>query len=188
MQLRITSKVAQIGINRTPGKLEINQSKPEINMKTQPPKIQIKSEQSKVQIDQYPCFKEEGQKNVEDLIKDQAVFAKQKAQQGISRIVRQGNQMAAIENKRDVIPSQAKENAHDLFNKEADVGVIPKSRPKINFAGGKAETTAEWGKVNINAKVSKPNINYTKGQLEIYLKQKNSLNIEWVGEKFNRLG
>ncbi|QZY57541.1 DUF6470 family protein [Crassaminicella profunda] len=184
----MTSTRAQIGINRTPGKLEINQPNPELKMHTQPPKIQIKSEQSKVQIDQYVCFKEEGQKNVEDLIKDNAAFAKQKSLQGIARIVRQGNEMAAIENKGDVIPSQARENAHDLFNKEFNIGVIPKSRPQINFTGGTVDIQSEWGKVTFDAKVSKPNINYTRGKLETYLKQKNSLNIEVVGGEFNRVG
>lgn len=188
MDIRITTTRAQIGINNTPAKLEIKQPKADVKMNITQPKMKIHSEQSKVNIDQYQCFAECGQKNDRDLIKDNAAFSKQKALQGIARIVKQGNQSAAIGNGVDPTPSQAKENAYGMFEKDFDIGVIPKSRPKITFTGGKVDIKATPGEVNVNVKTNKPNINYTRGKLEVYLKQKNSINIEYVGRKFNQIG
>ncbi|QXM07420.1 hypothetical protein KVH43_07105 [Crassaminicella indica] len=168
--------------------MSIQQPKADIKMTTKLPKVEIHTEPVKVQIDQYPCRAEIGFKNYIDLTKDTASFAKQKAMEGIARIVRQGNEMAAIQNKTDVIPEQAEENAYHLFDKEFNFDLIPKSRPKIDFIGGKVDIKPIEGKVNMDVGVNKPIIDYKMGKVDIYLRQKNSINIEYVGGRFNQLG
>ncbi|QEK13561.1 hypothetical protein FQB35_02390 [Crassaminicella thermophila] len=168
--------------------MEIKQPKADVTLNIEHPKLEIHSEQVKVQIDQYPCRAEEGLKNYIDLTKDNAAFAKQKAMEGIARIVSQGNQLAAIQNGGNPIADQAEENAYNLFDKEFNFDLIPKSRPKIDFIGGKVDIKFIEGKVKPQVKVNKPIINYTVGKFEIYLRQKNSINIEYVGKKFNQLG
>ncbi|MDK2919036.1 MAG: hypothetical protein PWQ37_1769 [Candidatus Petromonas sp.] len=179
--LKINTSPALIGINTTPGKMEITQPKADINMNTEHPRIEIHSEQVRVQIDQYQCFAEAGLKNYLDLTKETVQLAKQAAMQGIERIVRQGNELAAIENGLDPIPNQAEENAFELFKKEFNFDLIPKSRPKIDFKGGTVDIKVHEGKVNMDIKVNKPQINYTPGKVEIYLRQKNSIDIQYVG-------
>jgi hypothetical protein len=188
MEIRINTTPALIGINRTPGKMEIQQPKADINMNTTLPKVEIHTEPVKVQIDQYPCRAEAGLKNYIDLTKDNASFSKQKAMEGIARIVRQGNEMATIQNNQDPIPQQADENAYHLFEKEFNFDLIPKSRPNIDFVGGAVDIKPIEGKVNMDVKVNKPIIQYQRGKVEVYLRQKNNLNIEWVGGKFNQIG
>ncbi|WIF96132.1 DUF6470 family protein [Caminicella sporogenes] len=185
--IRITSLPALIGINTIPAKLEIIQPKADVNMHTELPKVQMHTEQVKVQIDQYQCFAEAGLKNYLDLTKDTAQFAIQALLQGIERIVRQGNELAAIENEADPIPVQSKENAFELFNKDYNIETIPKSRPKIDFKGGTVDIKVHEGKTDIDVKVNKPQINYIPGKVEIYLRQKNSINIEYIGEKINTI-
>ncbi|TCO76468.1 DUF6470 family protein [Marinisporobacter balticus] len=185
MDLRITTTPALIGIQTNSAKIELHQQQADMQMNIEQPKLEIHTEQGKVQIDQYPCRAEEGLKNNIDLLKDTAVFAKQKAMQGIERIVRQGNQFAAIQNKTDAVAEQAEENAYHLFDKEFNFGSVPKSRPNIDFTGGNVEINVVEGKVNLQVKVNKPTLNYTRGNVEVYLRQKNSINIEYVGKKLN---
>lgn len=188
MGIQIRTTNAQIGIQTTNAKLEIQQPKADVQMKTQHARVEIESEQAKVQIDQSACFAEAGLKNYLELTKHNASFAKQRAQQGIARIVRQGNEFINIQNKTDAVARQAEENAFQLFEKDFNVGLMPKSRPKISFTEGKANIKPIMGKVEINVNVNKPIVNYRKGNVEVYLKQKNSINIEYTGKEFNLLG
>ncbi len=184
--LKITSTPALIGIKTTPGKLDIRQPKADVNMHTEHPKVEIKNDLPKVKIDQYQCFAEAGLKNFSDLNKEGAQLARQAAMEGIARRVRQGNELAAIETKTDPIPSQAEENAFELFNKEFNFDLVPKSRPKIELIRGKADITLHRGKVEMDVRVNKPIINYTRGKVEIYLKQRNSIEIEHIENRFDR--
>ncbi len=184
--LIINTTPALIGISTTPGKLSIQQPKADVSMHTEHPKVEIDNKFPKVKIDQYECFAERGMKNYLDLTKETVQLAKQSAMQGIERRVRQGNELAAIENGRNPIARQAEENAFELFNKEFGLDFIPKSRPRIELIEGKPKITVHEGKVNIDVKVNKPIINYTRGKVDIYLRQKNSIDIQYVGEKIDK--
>lgn len=185
--LKISTTPALIGINRTPGKLEIQQPGPDVNMNTQHPKVEIDSELPKVQIDQYQSFADAGLKNFLDLTREAAQLGKQAAMRGIERRVRQGNELADIQNGFGAIPRQAQENAFELFNKEFNIGTVPKSRPKIDLIEGKVNIQVHEGKVNMDVKVNRPTIDYTRGKVDIYLRQKNSIEIQYIGSKFDKV-
>lgn len=187
MDLKITTTPAQIGIKTTPARLEIQQPKADVALNIEHPRVEIDSEPIQVQIDQYQCFAEAGLKNFLDLTKEGAQIAKNKAMQGIERIVSQGNALAAIHQGGNPIADQAEENAFHLDDAEFNFDLIPKSRPKIDFIGGEVDIKVIEGKVNPKVKVNKPIVDYTRGKVEIYLKQKNSINIEYVGKKFNQI-
>lgn len=183
--ITINTTPALIGIQTIRSKLEIMQPKAEVNMNIEHPKVEIHTEQVKAQIDQYECFAEAGLKNYLDLTREAAQLGKQAVMQGIERIVRQGNELAAIENQTDPIPYQAEENAFELFNKDYNIGTIPKSRPKIDFKGGTVDIKVHEGKVNLDVKINKPRIDYIPSKVEIYMRQKNSIDIQYVGEKID---
>lgn len=184
--LKITTTPALIGINTTPAKIEIQQPKPEISMHTEHPRVEIKNELPKVIIDQYECFADAGLKNFLDLTKEAAQLGKQAALQGIERRVNQGNQMKDIHKDFNPIAQQADYNAFELFNKQFTFGTVPKSRPKIELKEGKPHIEFREGRVDFDVKLSKPIVNYSRGSVEIYLRQKNSIDIEYVGNKIDK--
>lgn len=188
MDLRITTTPALIGINRTPGGLDMRQPKADMELNIEHPKVEIHSELGQVRIDQSQCFAEAGLKSYAELTADNAGFARQKVMQTIEKIVRQGDEMMAIETKGDPIPEQAEENAFLWDDVEVNLDLIPKSRPKIDFVGGTVDIQVKEGRVNLQVQVNKPMVNYTPAKIDVYLRQKNSIQIEYVGAKFNQLG
>ncbi|MBB6216414.1 hypothetical protein HNQ80_002514 [Anaerosolibacter carboniphilus] len=185
MDLRITSTPALIGINTIPWKVEIQQPKADVELNTQHPKVEIHSEQVQVQIDQSKCFSEAGLKPISELSKENADLGHQKVMEGIARRVRQGHELAAIHKGGNPIASHAAENAFHLDDKEFTFDLIPKSRPKIDFIGGTVDINVIEGKVDMEVQVNKPIIDFTRGKVEIYLRQRNSIQIEYVGNSLN---
>lgn len=182
MGFQINTVKAQIGINTTKGEFSIRQPKGEQSITTEKTKLHIDSELPKVKIDQYQCFAEAGLKNYMDLTRENTQYATQKLQEAIQRYISDGDRMAMIgNNMSDAIPELAYQNSMDK-EKVFDIGTIPKSRPKINVTG-RLDISWDIGKANIEYKVNKPQINITKNKVEIYLKQKPSIEINYVNEK-----
>ncbi|SHH69849.1 hypothetical protein SAMN02745135_01724 [Caloranaerobacter azorensis DSM 13643] len=181
MSLQITTTRVMIQINIIDGKMSICQPRGEQNIHTTMPKVRIEFEKPKVIIDQYQCFAEAGLKNYLDLTKEAARFGYQKVLEGIARIAEDGDRMAQIENGMPpAIPELAEKNAWEELDYNIDF--IPKSRPKIDVEG-RLKIDWELGKVNIDYKVNKPIINFQRGKVEIYLKQKPSIKIRYIDVK-----
>lgn len=117
-----------------------------LSIQTTYPKVQIDRQLPKVIIDQYQCFAEAGLKNNADFGADSVAYAYSKGAEGIDTIVSEGNRMGAIETGNlDVITDIAFESG--LEEKEFNVDIIPKSRPKIEVEGH-LNIEYEMGKVN----------------------------------------
>ncbi len=185
MDLKITTQPALIGIKTTPARLSIQQRKADVEMNTEHPKVEIRTEPIRVQIDQYECFAEAGLKNLFDLTLENAGYSYRQAMAGIERIARQGNEMADIHLNTNPIADQAEENAYELYVHEVNFDMIPKSRPKIDFVGGDLDIRVKEGGPNIKVQINKPIIRYHPGKVEIYLRQKHSVHIEYVGKKLD---
>ena len=117
-----------------------------LSIQTTYPSVQIDRQLPKVIIDQYQCFAEAGLKNNADFAADSVSYAYSKGAEGINTIVSEGNRMGAIETGNfDVITDIAFESG--LEEKEFNVDIIPKSRPKIEVEG-RLNIEYEMGKVN----------------------------------------
>lgn len=182
MRLSITTVKPILEHNTTWGKMNIEQPKGEQSITQIPPRMEIDRELPKVIIDQYQCFAEAGLKNYRDLTLDNVQFAKQKVAEAISRIISDGRRMASIENNMpEAIPELAKRNSQKP-EKQFIFDLIPKSRPKIDVTG---HLNINWqlGKADINYRPVKPNIDYQRGSVDIYLKQRPSIEINFIDEK-----
>jgi len=189
MDLRIASTPALIGIQTTHGKLEIKQPTADMQLNIEHPRVEIQTEQGQIHIDQYQCFAEAGLKNALDLAIDNTAYANQKLSQAVSRMVEQGDAMvAALHRGTDMIAIHAQENVFARYSSEFDIGTIPKSRPEIDFSGGTVEINVIEGRINPQVQLQKPIIDATRTKVDIYLRQRNSINIEYVGKRVNTLG
>lgn len=181
--LRITKTDGLIGIKTTPAKMNISQSKIELEINQKQSKVIINKEPMQIKIDQSQCFNEAGLKNNSALSEDMVQRATQNFLQGLNRTVSEGNTLAAIENNVNALAEIAANN----FIQVADwnIDFIPKSRPKIEFVGGNMDISVDEGYVEINARTSKPIIDVEIGGVEIYLRQKPELNIEFIGDNLD---
>lgn len=185
MDLRITTRHGLVGINTTQGKMNINYGKSNFRIQTKKPKMNMEITQPKVKIDQSKPLAEIGLKKISDFIKTNAGKGKQVCSQGISRIVQQGNELARIETGSNAISSQARYNAFDQYKKEVNIDFIPKSRPQVDLQEGKVDINLEKGEVSIQSKPQEVNLDYNVGKIEVYLRQKPFIDIEYTGNNLD---
>ncbi len=185
MALEIRTKPALIGIKRTPGNQSIEQPKAKVEGSISFAKVNIESTLPKVQIDQNQSFNESGLKDNKTFSSDYVNFAKQKMQESMGRIADQGNQLAEIHLGGDPIADQALYNAFDQFYHEFGMVTMPRTRPEITVIEGKIDTKVQEGKIEGKIVPQKPILNYKVGKTEAYLKQMNSISIEYLGERLD---
>lgn len=181
MDLRITTQNGFIGINTTPGKMNIDYGKSNYNLQTRNPKIDMEITQPKVKIDQTKPLAEIGLKNIFDFTSSNVQKGRQAAFRGIGKIAKQGDELARIEMGSNIIASQAEYNAFEQNKKEVNIDFIPKSRPKIELKEGKVNINVQEGEVDIQSKPQDVNLNLNRGKVEIYLRQKPFIDIEYIG-------
>lgn len=181
--LRITSTDALIGINTIPANISISQPKADFEIHQKHAKVDVRTEPIEIRIDQRQCFNEAGLKDNTAFMEDNVQEAKQNLLQWIGRVSSEGNMMAAIENNMDAIAEIALDNSIQVY--DFNVDFLPKSRPKIDFIGGKVDIQVDEGYVELKTKPNKPVIDVKVGGVQIYLRQNPELKIEYIGNNMD---
>jgi len=184
--IKITSQPALIGVDRQEGQLSIQQNQHPMKLNITGPKLNLQIEDAVLYIDQSQCFAEAGLKNHMELTRTFNAKAKQKAIQAIGRIASEGRQMADIHRGKAIgrIAQQRSTTKEKQFNFD----MIPKSRPKITVEEGRVDSALQRGTVDIQMEDYRPQIDFQPDKVEIYLRQKNSINIEYVGNHLDTYG
>ncbi|KAB3526644.1 DUF6470 family protein [Alkaliphilus serpentinus] len=186
MQIRIQSQSALIGINSNFGEFSIQQNQWPMKLSTKDSKLHIQSEEAVLLIDQSRCFAEAGLKSTMEMSRELANKGRVAALQATARIAGEGKEMADIHNGM-AIARQAKAR-YAAKEKSFNFDMIPKSRPEIEVIQGEVSGYVERGYIDLNMGKITPDIKYYRGDINIYLKQKNYLKIDFVGENVNVLG
>ena len=177
--LNITTVKGQIGISTTRGYHTMSSPKGEQTISTTKPKMTISGESPKVIIDSYECWAERGFKNNIDLLTESAQLGRQAVLKAINRIVADGNRMADIRRRTPpVIPELAAKNAMPP-QYEFNYTAIPKSRPKIDVTGS-LNINWQLGETHIDYTPRKPEIEYNRGKVEIYMERHPEIKIEYI--------
>ena len=187
MQLQINSIRGQLGIIRHDAVLSIRQPRAQVKMTSMPAELNTRTEHIKVRIDQSQCFSESGLKRVFELSDELAARARQAVLEGIAAVAVEGNRMSMIENKSNAVVEIALDKT---FTPPADfnVDLMPKSRPKIEFEGGKVHFDPVLGGVNIEVQVNPPEISATPASIEYFWQQKPFFRMEFIGNNIDVLG
>lgn len=186
MGLSISTTPARLSINTIPGGLEYHTMDAKLELKQKQPKVNIKTEQPMVLIDQSQCFAESGLKNNTDFMKGQAQQGYQKLMKFIAKKAKDGDAMAKIGNKANIMINIAKNGA---FTKhEFGLGSMPQSRPRINVTGGTVDIKAEFlnnvGERNgVTGKYTAGDINfdYTATVVDVKVASYGSIDIRYTG-------
>ncbi len=176
--LRISQTYAQIGIQTQRGQLNINTTQPKLNMQQEHVQVEIETELPRVHIDQYQCFAEAGLKNNADLAKEVEQLAKKQLMKYINKKTSESERLLQIYRGGNPFAEFAKRDAYET--KQFNVDVIPKSRPKIEVTG-EVKTSFRPGGVQFSAQNGIVDIQATRSNVDIYLKQRQSIQIQYVG-------
>jgi len=181
------SQMALIGIQTEKATFNQQTTLPKLNLQIENPEIQIESTQPKVYIDQTEAFADAGLKTPERLTRDFVNEAKQAMMQSIARIAQQGDQLTEIQNVSDdtVIANQAYENAFGQFEYDWGYTHIPKSGPEFTPVKGEVNISLKEGSVSGQLEKGTVNHEFRRGKIDIYLRQKNSLEINVVEDRFD---
>ena len=182
--IQIDTVKAQIYVKTTNAKVKIESPPADFEMHTKQAKILIQKEPIKLRIDQSQCFNESGLLNNEAQLEDNKNRSQQAVLQGIARKVSEGNQMAMIENGANMISEIAYSSTFDI--REYDMGIMPMSKPQIDFIGGELDIKVDDGYVQINSKPNMPKIDYEAGAVETSMSQQPSISIRYIGENIDK--
>jgi len=142
MGLEIRTTPARIEMECIPGRLSINTRNARLELSQKQAKVNITTEQPTVLINQYPCFAEEGLKNNTDLSREWSQRGYQAAMEFIAKKAQDGDAMAKIGNKANIMIDIARRNMQVVH--EFGFGTMPVSRPEFQVVGGTVELEAEF--------------------------------------------
>lgn len=184
-QIRLQQTYAQIGIRTIQPVQEIQQIPAELSIKQNPPKMEIERNPSKLFIDQEQAWNELNLKDLATFSSDMVEYSKQEAMEAVAEIAQEGDQLASIEHKTDAISAIATNKANP-GPVDFNIAFIPSpGSVKIHYTP--TELHIEWkqGGAEIESTQHKPIHNYTPGKTEVYLRQMQELQIDFVGINVN---
>ncbi len=186
MGLFIQTTPARISIETVDCKIERKSMMARLELKQKPPVVNIKTELPRVLIDQYECFAEEGLKNNYDLLKEQSDNAYRHVMEYIARVSQDGDAMAKIGNKANIMIDIAQRNS--VTTHEFGMVTVPMSRPKIDAVGGTVEFDPEpINDIGMRNGVTgtyipaQADFNYTPGKVNTRVESYGSIEIKYTG-------
>lgn len=170
-QIQIRQQYASIGMDTTPDQLSIEQPKAEVNLKTTPLKIDIQSSQGQLEIDQSKAWDALGCGNNLKFMDRIYAQCRQFALEGTAAIVEDGNRMADITNKSNAFADIARE--HFLAERPVNYFEYASSgNVNIHYTASPPKFNVQPGKVQVDVQVNHPVIDFQRGHINTYLRQK----------------
>jgi hypothetical protein len=183
MALQIRTQPAILAYKISKPEQNIQQPKAQVEGSISHAKIRVEGTTPRITIDQTQAFNESGLKNIEAFAAEYVQLGKQKMQESAGRIAEQGDQLSDIHLGGNPIADQAMYNAFDQFYHEFGMVTMPRSGPAINVIEGRLDIQVTEGQVTGQIRAQKPIVDYKQGRIERYMKQYNSIEINYVGEK-----
>jgi hypothetical protein len=188
MGLSISHTDIQIGMERTPSKLNIETQNARLDLHQTYAKLNIRTDPPRVLIDQYECRASAGLKNDYDLLQEASQRAYQHIMEYIGQTAEDGDRLAAIQNRGNPIVDIAVRDANPQH--EFGIGFIPKVRPAIDVTGSiQIEPVLdENGATNGVKGDYTPGVvtySYEPGQINVYVKRYPSVNIQYVSNNID---
>jgi hypothetical protein len=185
-QIRLHQTYAQIGLRTTQPVQEMEQQPAEQSIKQVPATLTIERKPSQLNIDQEQMWNELNLKSPSVLSEDMVNFAKQEALEAIAQKAQEGDQLAEIEKKSDMIVSIAESKANP-GPIEFNIGFIPSyGSVKIHYTPSELNVDWKQGGAEIETIPHKPIHNYKPGKTEVYMRQMQNLQIDFVGGNLDR--
>ncbi|RUS42590.1 DUF6470 family protein [Cohnella sp. AR92] len=170
-QISISSQRGLIGIDSEPGRYEIRTFRPQLEVETTKPQMTAHTAPGTLNIDNSDT--QNALTGGKPVVFWERIYSqyKQVVQQNIQRIVDEGNQMGDLRIKRNPIPDMA---LNEFIEGGPDLQVYGFASPRnVHFEYVPNELNLEItpGDVKITPHIQKPEINFRRGSVDIYMQQ-----------------
>lgn len=179
-QIQMESQQARIAIQTVPGRQSIQQPQADLQIEQPQADLKMRTTPGKLTIDQSQAWEEMNLKSTFKAIKENAVKGSQKVMEGIARVAQEGNEMIEIQNGQNAYVEQAKRQANPPMP-EVNITWVPSPfAVKTHYQPGGVDIQFQPRKPRIDATIRKPIMNYSPGDVQIQLAQRNHLKIDLV--------
>ncbi|MGR6837100.1 DUF6470 family protein [Syntrophomonas erecta] len=180
MELRIEQQYAQIGLNTQKPFLALQTTLPRVELQTDLPRVKLQSERSRLSIDQSQCFADAGRRNVSQFRDYYREYSQSCGYQAIVKISSEGDMLGHLEKGITIEDLAASAMDSDL---DYNVAAVPSQPPHIEFHTSPVNVDFIPGTVHIQAVPGQVENQFQWGKVEIYLRQKNYVKIDWLPSK-----
>jgi len=178
MQLRMHQELVKMGLDIKAPQLRLKTKAPQIEMRTEPLKIDMEQPLPRVQIDQTQCWADRGLRNLSDFAAYSVEISWEAFRKNLDERVAQGNRVAAMDGTTiaDLVAESTGEGA------EINVAAVPSRRPRMEWLTSPVKYQVERGKVHLELNRGRVENSSQMGYVKLYIRQPNSLSIDWVEE------
>jgi hypothetical protein len=170
---------ARLGLNIQKPVQEISQPTADLNMKQENAVLEIHQENGVLTMDASAARENIDLRGPLRRTRDHADFGYQRYMEAVAEISTEGDRLRAIENKGNPIADLAYENSGIYEATEIIApGSIIGNGIEIHYEAKKPVIQFHARGVSMDPVIKKPILNYTRGIIEGYIQQKNSLKIE----------
>lgn len=182
-QIRLQQTYAQLGLRIQKPVQEIEQPKAELNLRQEPAILEIRQRPGELTIDTSEARANLDLKGPLERVRENAEYGHQKAMEAIAQISQEGDMLRAIENKgSNPIADIAFEESIIYQSKEIiAAGSLIGDGIEIRYKAHPVEIKVETRGKKMDPVIKKPTHKYTPGKVEGYIRQWNSLQIDFVG-------
>ncbi|WP_127568949.1 DUF6470 family protein [Paenibacillus xylaniclasticus] len=178
LRLSIRQTNAAIGIQTEPSRQIMESPSGEQSIETQNGAMEFEYSDSKLSIDSSEAW--HGLGKGPNLEWSSGIYSQMQSifLQHLAKKVEEGQRMADITNPRSAFADLAMDALFRENPVDYQVGTPGYDNVKLDYEAGSVQTTIEPTTVQINYIPHRPNIEVQRGNLEIYLRQKNTIEIE----------
>jgi hypothetical protein len=181
VHLQINQQYAQIGLNTKLPAIRLHTVHPRLEANTQPAQLTMESPGPVLHIDQSKCFADAGLRSPEDL-KDYLIdLALSDLLEGVGRVASEGDALAQINGTSIADIAATCLDTNFVF----DVKAIPQQPPEIRFDIYPVKVDYQPAQVNTRLIRGRVDSSLDWGRVEVYLRQKNYVQIRYAGENYN---
>ncbi|WP_233531553.1 DUF6470 family protein [Paenibacillus alkalitolerans] len=174
--IQINQQFAKIGIDADLGKYEMRQPRADMQIRQTAAKLDIRAGQGRLEIDQSKAWDALGLGGILEAMSRIRSEAHRVALEGIARIAEEGDRLASIHLRTDMIAEIAQEGAFRSrdFNY---MGPASYDNVDLHYTVSKPDIRISEGGADIQVQVRPPEISYARGKLDIYMRQRNQVEI-----------
>jgi len=177
--LNIRTRQPQIGMETQRGKLEMTTPPVTLDIDNGSATVDIHTIPAELEIDQYPSRASYGVLSTADRILQTYRRAKQQASEGIARRAQEGAQFLNTSDASSVIANREKSKLSEMPTMKVKLCQV--TSPTIKYTPSEVEMQAQIRPVSLKVNNQPVNTNYTRPEVNIYLKQKSDVKM-WVSE------
>ena len=186
MDLLITQQPALVGLDIHKPAIKLNTTQPYLDIKTTPVSLQVDNPPPKMEIDWRQCRADMGSQVPVDFCNTYAHLALSQGLEAIGNIAAEGDILGQIENAgslEDVIVSRMESESQVDYN----VACVPEHPPEVQIDTENVAVELKPREINCNLQRGILENNTEWAKVDMYLLQKPSINVEWIGSYYDAI-